>query len=279
MPKAQNKSASVKTLEKENVDPEVLYYIKLVEKTRKSKKQEDVNEAFQLIVDGLSPKIKKIAGKFRIAGYSFDDIYQEALYALRYKAIKDYDSTRGSGEGPAAFDRFALLCIRRHLATTLKASHQNRHKVLGSYRSLDQDRSSDNDELSLSSIIPSPDGDVLGKLQNKEEFATLVNKLLSRLSKFEKQVFFLYAQQYTYEEISDIINRKFPQRSDVNVKGVDNALSRIKNKAKVIVKRHDAKATKAVDNALERIKRKAHDIDSEPIESDPEDAADFFDED
>jgi hypothetical protein len=90
---------------------------------------------------------------------------------------------------------------------------------------------------------------VLGKLQNKEEFATLVNKLLSRLSKFEKQVFFLYAQQYTYEEISDIINRKFPQRSDVNVKGVDNALSRIKNKAKVIAKRHDARAAKAGENA------------------------------
>jgi RNA polymerase sporulation-specific sigma factor len=240
MPKARSKSASVKTLAKENADadPEVLYYIDLVEKTRQSKKQEEVNEAFQLIVDGLSPKIKKIAGKFHIAGYSFDDIYQEALYALRYKAIKDYDSTRGSGEGPAAFDRFALLCIRRHLATTLKASHQNRHKVLGSYRSLDQDRGSDNDELSLSNIIPSPDGDVLGKLQNKEEFATLVNKLLARLSNFEKQVFYLYAQQYTYEEISDIINRKYPQRSDVNVKGVDNALSRIKNKGKAIVSRH-----------------------------------------
>lgn len=241
MPHSNESQGEVKKT-KEPVDPEVLYYMKLVDKVRKSANPVAQNEAFEKISSGLESKMKKIAGKFKIPGYNFDDIYQESLYALRYKAIKDYDQTRGTGEGPAPFDRFALLCIRRHLATTLKTSHQNRKKILNSCKSLDQDRSSDNDELSLVNILPQSKGDVCSEITAKEYFKTLVNRLLARLSHFEKQVFFLYAQQYTYEEIAELINSKCPHTESVNIKGVDNALSRIKNKARLIFKRAQAAA-------------------------------------
>lgn len=262
----------VKTVDTKDVDPEVLYYIKLVYAVREKNESNPkvANEAFSAVVKGLETKIKKIAGKFKIPGFSFDDIYQESLYALRYKAIKDYDESRGSVVGsPAPFDRFALLCIRRHLATTLKTSHQNRKRILNSCKSLDQDRSNDNDELSLVNILPTTNGDILDSIQSREYFKTLVKKLLSKLSTLEKQVFFLYAQQYTYEEIAKIINEKSPQKQrgvrTVDYKGVDNALSRIKHKAHVIFERFtahdvDKKATKKVDNALERIKSKAKDV-------------------
>jgi RNA polymerase sporulation-specific sigma factor len=226
---------------------DVMYFIRLVDKVRKSTNQAVIDDAFLKIVVGLEPKMKKIAGKFKIPGYNFDDIYQESLYALRYKAIKDYDQTRGSGEGPAPFDRFALLCIRRHLATTLKTSRQNRKKILNSCISLTQDRSSDSEELSLMNILPQTEGDVCSEITDKEYFRTLVNKLLAKLSNFEKQVFFLYAQQYTYEEISDTINDKYPHKTKVNIKGVDNALSRIKNKARLIFRRSQVAAGEKVD--------------------------------
>lgn len=241
MPQPRKVNVEVKRKEAEDTT-DVMYFIRLVEKVRKSTKQDVIDDAFVKIVVGLEPKMKKIAGKFKIPGYNFDDIYQESLYALRYKAIKDYDQTRGSGEGPAPFDRFALLCIRRHLATTLKTSHQNRKKILNSCKSLDQDRSSDNDELSLVNILPQTEGDVCSEITEKEYFKTLVNKLLAKLSNFEKQVFYLYAQQYTYEEISENINDNCPHKTKVNIKGVDNALSRIKNKARVIFKRVQAAA-------------------------------------
>jgi RNA polymerase sporulation-specific sigma factor len=250
--KSKKKATAVKT--KIEVDPEILYYIKLINKIRRSKDEQKINEAFTLVIKGLDPKIKKICNRYRIPGHDFDDIYAEALFALRYKAIKDYDEDRGSGEGPAAFDRFALLCIRRHLATTLKTAHQNRKKILNGCIPLHQDnRSSGDDDLSLINILPATKGDILTEVQQSEEFKTLVNNLLKKLSKFEKNVFYLYARQYTYEEIADIINGKFPQKDVVDIKGVDNALSRIKNKGKTLMKR--------VDNVLVRIKKKAQDID------------------
>ncbi len=268
MPHKRKKKASAVKTKKIPVDPEVLYYIKLINKIRRSKDEQHINDAFSLVIKGLDTKIKKICSRYRIPGHDFDDIYAEALYALRYKAIKDYDQKRGSGEGPAAFDRFALLCIRRHLATTLKTSHQNRKKILNGCKSLEQDRSSDNEDLSLVNILPGTDGDICYEVQQSEEFKSLINRLLKKLSKFEKNVFYLYARQYTYEEIAEIINRKFPQKDVVDIKGVDNALSRIKNKGKGVLKKIDSpfskkRKRKDIDNALERIKQKAKQIEED----------------
>lgn len=248
MPQPYRLKVEVTSPNKEQDDlANIMYYIGLVDTIRTSTKQPIIDDAFRKIAIGLEPKMKKIAGKFKIPGYHFDDVYQESLYALRFKAIKDYDQTRGSGEGPAPFDRFALLCIRRHLATTLKTSHQNRKKILNSCKSLDQDRSSDNEDLSLVNILPKTEGDVCTEITQKEYFRTLVNKLLSKLSDFEKQVFFLYARQYTYEEIADSINFVTPPKSgekEVNIKSVDNALSRIKSKSRTIYRHQQNKDDK-----------------------------------
>ncbi len=235
------KAAEVKEI-KPPAFQEVLRYIKLVDRVRTSKKKKDQNFAFEQIVNGdkvfagLKPRIKNLCSKFTIPGFGPDDIYQEALVALRFKAIKDYDQLRGTGEGPAPFDRFALLCIRRHLATELKTSHQIRRRVLNGAISLDQERSEYNDDLCLMNIIPQTKGDVLSLIENKEYFSKLVNKLRRKLSKFELEVFKLYIERYTYEEISEIINKR-ELRNGVNIKGVDNALSRIKYKAQSIFKR------------------------------------------
>lgn len=253
-----------------DIDQEVIYYKELVYKVRKSKKKEEVNDAFEKIVDWLDPKIKKIAGKFRIPGLNFDDIYQECLCALQQKAIQDYDETRGSDPTkPAPFDRFALLCIRRHLSTKLKASNGNKIRAINESKSLDQDRSNDQSELSLIEIISSKDKDVSVYIQDKEHFVVLMQKLVKKLSPFEMQVLRLYAQQFTYEEIADAIKRKSAKKVRINVKGVDNALSRIKNKAKVIIDKithkekleQEHRELRRVDNALSRIKHKARKID------------------
>lgn len=210
-----------------NVDSEAELYRAMVYKIRGAKNKEEVNEAFKTISDGLEVKIKKIAGKFKIPGFSFDDIYQECLYALQYKAIKDYDETRGSTEGPAMFDRFALLCIRRHLATTLKTAHQNRKRILNESKSLDQDRSQDNDDLSLINIVKSKDAPILESMEVREFIRNFTKKLLSKLSKFEREVFVQYVQKYSYEEIAaDVIGSSDGKA----VKAIDNGLSRIKHK-------------------------------------------------
>ena len=216
--------------------------IELVDVVRKSKNKSKSDNAFSDLVVLLDAQIKRISFKFNIAGYNFDDIYSEALFALRYKAIKDYDQTRGNGSGPYPFDKFATLCIRRHLSTKLKSSYQNKIRILNTSLSLDQDRNNSSsqssmfdDSLSLNDILPITKGTIMEELEDKEYYTTLFKELYDKLSSFEREVFLLYAQKYSYEEMTDIINKNHPKEK-VNLKSVDNALSRIKQKGKRVFK-------------------------------------------
>lgn len=233
-----NKASKASIHKKRRLESKVvkLDYVELVDMVRKSRSNEKSNIAFNEIERRMMPKIKQISYKFNIPGCSRYDICQESLFALRFKAIKDYDPTRGNGTGPYPFDKFAVLCIRRHLSTKLKASYQNKKRVLNSCLSLDQDRNtSSDDNLYLADIIPRTDGNVLENLEQNEYYKTLFSKLFEKLSKFEREVFMLYIHKFSYDQISARINKKHGnKKSKINVKSVDNALSRIKNKAKEI---------------------------------------------
>jgi RNA polymerase sigma factor (sigma-70 family) len=235
-------------------------FIELIEIVRTTNNPKTENAAFVEIYEKLKPRIQKMTNRFTIPGLNHDDILQEALVALHSKAIKDYDQTRGSGEGPAQFDRFALLCIRRHLSTEFKSSLQNnRKKVLNQSLSLDQEHRGNNDNLTLASIIPSMDGDILNGLQDREYFRNLITGLVKHLSPFERKVLSFYAQRLSYEEIADKIN-EHRVKIKVNVKGIDNALSRIKKKARSIITEQDKVESKDIDNAIRQTKRNSKKI-------------------
>jgi len=219
----------------------ILLYVKLVDEVRSAKTQVKSDIAFDKIVEMLNPKIQQLVYKFKIPGFSTGDIYQEALFALRFKAIKDYDDTRSDIQDVSPFDKFAALCIRRHLSTKLKASWQNKNKVLNSSISLDQDRSANGseDNLFLSDILAGSDPDASVAVNEREYRKNLLLGLYSKLSPLEKEVFILYCKKYSYEEIASFINRKRLVSEDINVKSIDNALSRVKTKAKAIYKKTD----------------------------------------
>lgn len=201
-----------------------------------------MNEAFNEIQTRMKPKMLQLVHQFYIPGCNSDDIYQEASFALRFKAIPDFDKTKIGRNGPYPFDKFAILCIRRHLATLLKSSFQNKKKALNTSLSLDQDRNDTSDDmLFLSDVIPRTEGTVIEILEQKEYQNNLFNSLFERLSKFEKKVFILYSHRYSYEEMSDIINKdnkKQGKKTRIKVKSIDNALSRIKQKGKFISDRY-----------------------------------------
>ena len=60
--------------------------------------------------------------------------------------------------------------------------------------------------------------------------------LFSELSDFEKLVLALYSQRNSYEEIAQSIN-KYRKGRKIGIKSVDNALSRIKAKARFIIQK------------------------------------------
>lgn len=222
---------------------EKLGYEELVEVVRGKAREARKNNAYNEIEKRIKIKVFYITRKFYIPGFNCDDISQEALYALRFKAIPDYDKTKGRDGEPYPFDKFAMLCIRRHLSTLLKSSDRYKDRPLNTSFSLDQDRSSHNDEnLYLIDILSSSNGELVEEIGQKEYYNNLVKDLYSKLSKLEKNVFILYTLKYSYDEITLKINKFYKSKGGkktVNVKSVDNALSRIKIKAKEVFEKYE----------------------------------------
>lgn len=233
-------SSSTESEEKQKY---VLLLLELVKVVKKYKDKAVSDYFFDQIVILLQERLEQMSFKFKIPGYCSNDIYQESLVALRYKAIKDYDPDRSDVLEISPFDKFAMLCIRRHLSTKLKASYQNKNMALNKARSIDQgvnetDKTS-GEQLFLSDIIPvkSKYKNYLDKFSEQEDFKKLFSCLNERLSNLEKEVLKLYACSYSYETISKILSKK-KKYKDVTPKSIDNSLSRIKVKAAEIYKMH-----------------------------------------
>ena len=193
---------------------------------------------FQEILDRIDPLIRKISHKYNVAGHDRSDIYQEALFSLRFKAMRDFDMERTTEGDMFAFEKFASLCVKRHLSTLLKTSFQNKKYTLNSSVSIDAKRSTGGsggeDAGTLLDILTGETESNTDRMAKEEQFNLIIVELLKKLSSFEKKVLQLYAQRYSYREITDIINEN-REKVRINIKGVDNALSRIKIKARALV--------------------------------------------
>jgi len=207
--------------------------VDIVKSELKQIPKETKDFAFGVILARMKNKIKSVVSQFNIRGMGKDDIEQEALKALRFKAVLDYKKgTIGRNNKPYPFDNFAMIVIKRYLSTIAKTSKQNKSKVLNTSISIDQDVNDDDDEnLSLSNILYSSDTDVSEELMDDEYFQRLYQGLFGKLSKLEKMIFSLYLKNYTYEEMAEVINKEGNLSKPIDVKSVDNALSRIKLKA------------------------------------------------
>ncbi len=196
-----------------------LKVIVLVNQVRNS----DCENAFGELREYLSSYISLFEHKYRIPGCDADEIEQECLFALRFKAIEDFNPTRGK------FRSFAILCMKRHLFSIIKASSQQKRRVLNESLSLDEDRSEGN-ELSLSNLITKDEPSTVEKLEKEETTNITKQRLLSKLSRLEQEVFKLYIQQYPYDEIAAALEKIFPNKK-FSKKSVDNSLVRVRAKA------------------------------------------------
>ena len=206
----------------------------MVVKLQKSPSRKSKETIFNEIIEKIDPLIRRIVGKFNIPGYEKSDLYQEALYAVRFKAISDFDVTRIIGDDFVGFEKFAALCVKRHLSTLLKCSFQNKKATLNTSVSFHALASDDDESFDMSSLMDAPGISQELNSERQEIFRSIISNLMEHLSDFEKKVLALYAQRFSYEEISDMLNRNGETKT-INIKGVDNALSRIKIKAKMVV--------------------------------------------
>lgn len=162
--------------------------------------------------------IRRKARSFFLCGGTQDDLVQEGLIGL-CKAIRDYDP----GEG-ASFRTFADLCVTRHLITAVKAASRKKHGPLNSSIPLESNPFTEGEgEGRLCDIISAgSELDPLNHVVANDIVDSLIDGLLAALSGFEAEVFYLYLQEKSYDEIAAALGR--------DTKSVDNAIQRIRRK-------------------------------------------------
>lgn len=183
-------------------------------------------EALDYMIDKYKKFVWAKARTYFIIGGDREDIIQEGMIGL-YKAICDYQQDR-----LASFKAFADLCITRQMITAIKTATRQKHIPLNSYVSLDKPVYEEESERTLSDILVGPkDIDPQVLLVNREKAGQMELRISELLSDLERRVLHLYLDGYSYQEISEMLNRR--------VKSIDNALQRVKKKLEdVIIKRN-----------------------------------------
>ena len=166
-----------------------------------------------------------------IKGYETVDIYQEALIAMRFKAIPGFKEGKGM-----SFLNFSKMCIKRHLITMLNAS-QNRLKDQSINRAVSMDSSPSDDEngSTYSNILPDPAASADEEAEKNESFEITLQTLNNELSDFEKDVLKAWLHSHSYNEISEVLSAQNIYGKKCGPKAVDNALLRIRRKAAYLI--------------------------------------------
>ena len=167
------------------------------------------------IEDYLMEKYKYLvrsrARAMYLIGGDTDDLIQEGMIGL-FKAIRDYQ-----GDKEALFSTFARLCIERQLYHAIQSSNRQKNQPLNTYVSL----SGENGEENFQHLWEeSPESIVI----DREYTDDMISKIHKALSPFENLVLELYLKGNDYNQIAEM--------TDKTPKSIDNALQRIRTKAK-----------------------------------------------
>ena len=165
--------------------------------------------------------IKKYAFSAMKYGFEYKDLYQEALVGYS-DAINSYKEDKN-----ASLSTFITLCVDRRLQNIIKKAGRIKNKIL--LESLSLDHVYNQYEIPLRDIISDNSlNDPLINITKDEEFDELLETIEKSLSSSEYEVYKLLITGLSYLEIAKIL--------DKNPKQIDNAIQRIKNKIKVILK-------------------------------------------
>ena len=167
-------------------------------------------ETMEALCAKYKPLVLKYAKSLFLIGGETDDLIQEGMMGL-FSAILTFDESKG-----ASFMTFASLCINRPMLKAIESANRKKNIPLNNYVSLLDD---DWDEI-LSS--DDPETMVIGEENSK----LLIAKIKEQLSKMEQEVFDYYLEGKNYKEIAEIMGK--------SPKNIDNALTRIRNKAKSV---------------------------------------------
>ncbi len=198
-------------------DSELLYLV--------SDNNEDTNE---VICKKYEPVISYYAKKYSVyvegKGIDYNDLYQEGLIGL-IGAIKSFKEKRD-----IKFSTFAFLCIKRKMITAIKNANRKKHSILNESYSLDYKQDED-DLRGFDNLLSTTSGGLEDLLVSKEDNELFNRRLNEELTDFERMVYELRINNFSYEEIAGTLGK--------TIKSVSGALERIRIKLKVILNEMD----------------------------------------
>ena len=161
----------------------------------------------------LEKKSYEIYKLLQNKGIDINDVYQEVLLIFEM-AINEYESDKD-----ASFYTFLNVCLKNKNNNLIARHNNNRNKILNESIPIENVENIDTNHASRKLEEEFLDG------ENTKE---LYNKIKSRLTSQEYEVFCLKAENIPIKEIA--------KRLDKDTKTIYNALQRIKLKVKDIIK-------------------------------------------
>ena len=176
-------------------------------------------EAFSEITERYKNMLISLAGVYVCDGLDFEDLYQEGLIGL-YKAVMLYDPERSS------FSTFVYLCMKRSIISAYRSFKKSNPETTSP---LSDDFSDPEDEELYAGFVYSDNSTNPESLFiDKETTEQLFEKIDGLLSPLENKVLRAYLADKSYDDIAEELNK--------SKKSVDNALLRIRNKLKGLLK-------------------------------------------
>lgn len=161
--------------------------------------------AMEELLTAYMGMVKAVARQYYIVGATYEDVSQEGMIGL-YKAVVTYKREKGR------FSAYAYACIKAAVIDAVKAASREKNKALNTSVPLEN-------TVGLVSDV-----DITVNLVGGE----LMARIKSRLSPAEEEIFSMWAEGMSYAEIAKELGK--------TVKNVDNAVQRIKKKAKAVIK-------------------------------------------
>lgn len=179
--------------------------------------KEIIYNKYKYIIDVI---IKKYVYTAKKLGVEYNDLYQEGLVGFA-DALNHYDESK-----KVQLSTFLSLCVERRLQNAVLKASRLKNKIL--LDSLSLDHVYGEHQIPLSEMISEPMSDPAFGISKQEELDELLQKIKQNLSNNEYEVFNFLIHGLTYQDIALVLNK--------TPKQVDNAIQRLKNKIKDILK-------------------------------------------
>ena len=178
---------------------------------------EDANEILLYKYRPLIVSIAKKMLKYCNGGVDLNDLVQEGMLGLN-DAINSFRDDKETN-----FGTYARLCIERRIYSLAKSTRTYKNKILNESISIE-----DEDDLTIDRFLMDNSSNPDSMISENDFQNNIITKLESQLTDLEKRVLELKKNDFNYKEIADILEKE--------PKAIDNALQRIKNKLKNIMR-------------------------------------------